>query len=95
MTDMSNKFSCIVRNKEGVIIDAVNIIGDGYCEVEKVAKEKEKETGNIYVIIKDSYLFNAIQIWQDRYINAVSKLLEVRDNINDFINEDVVGDKDV
>ena len=87
--DMSDKFSILVRNTEGNIIDAYNIVGGTFSEVEKVASEKEKETGNTYIITKDEYIFQAIYVLQSKYINVISKLVDVRDDINDIIsNED-------
>lgn len=87
--DMSDKFSILVRNTEGNIIDAYNIVGGTFSEVEKMVRQKEQETGNTYIITKDEYIFQAIYVLQSKYINVISKLVDVRDDINDIIsNED-------
>lgn len=87
--DMSDKFSILVRNTEGNIIDAYNIVGGTFSEVEKMVRQKEQETGNTYIITKDEYIFQAIYVLQSKYIDVISKLVDVRDDINDIIsNED-------
>lgn len=87
--DMSDKFSILVKNTEGNIIDAYNIVGGTFSEVEKMVRQKEQETGNTYIITKDEYIFQAIYVLQSKYINVISKLVDVRDDINDIIsNED-------
>ena len=87
--DMSDKFSILVRNTEGNIIDAYNIVGGTFSEVEKMVRQKEQESGNTYIITKDEYIFQAIYVLQSKYISVISKLVDVRDDINDIIkNED-------
>lgn len=87
--DMSDKFSILVRNTEDNIIDAYNIVGGTFSEVEKMVRQKEQETGNTYIITKDEYIFQAIYVLQSKYIDVISKLVDIRDDINDVIkNED-------
>lgn len=86
MTDMSDKFSCIIKNKDGITIDAINVVGATFNEVAEMAKKMEDKTGNTYIIIKDEYIFQAIYVLESKYINAISKLVDVRDDINDIIS---------
>ena len=86
--DMSDKFSIFVKNTDGNIIDVFNTVGGSFSEVEKLVREKEQETGNTYIITKDEYIFQAIYIMQSKYIKVISKLVDVRDDINDIITDE-------
>lgn len=83
-----NMFSCIVKNTDGVIIDAFNIVAGSFSAVEEMAKKKEDETGNEYIIQRDETLFDVIQILQAKYIQLISELIDVRDNIDSLIRGD-------
>ena len=84
--DMKDKFSILVRNTEGNIINAFNVIAGTFSEVEKMARQKEKETGKTYVITKDAYIFQVIQVLQEKYIDVISKLVDIDDAIREIIS---------
>ena len=83
-----NKFSVIVRDKNNNIIKAVNVIGT-YNEIFEEASEREKNSEYKYSIVRDKTLFEVIDLMGYRYIELISKICDVRDSINGFLNERV------
>ena len=93
MTDMSDKFSCIIQDKDGITIDAINDVGATFNEVSEMAKKMEEKTGNTYVIIKDKYLFDAIYLLTGKYTDILSEMIELRDTFDDTVHKFIMGEK--